>query len=126
MALDPREEKLQAYYASLVQLAQKAAGVLDYSWRHVGGTDQIAHLARSPEGMERLESLTSRFARLTDLLIQQVFRVADRLDQLEEGTPIDRLNRAERRGWIDSTQTWKRKSVPCETASPTNMPKTFG
>lgn len=107
MAVDPREEKLRAYYASLVLLAQKAASVLDYSRHHVGSADEIARLAKSPEGMERLESLTSRFARLTDLLIQQVFRLADRLDQLEEGTPIDRLNRAERRGWIDSAHAWK-------------------
>jgi hypothetical protein len=52
-----------------------------------------------PEELERLESLASRFARLPDLLMQRVMRLIDDL----AGTLLDRIHRAEKRGWIDDS-----------------------
>ena len=40
-------------------------------------------------------------------MTQQIFRVSDRIELLEEGSIIDRLNRAEKRRWIGSAERWK-------------------
>ena len=54
------------------------------------------------ETMERFEALTARFARLSDIMIQKVFRTLDALDLEERGTVRDRINRSEKRGIIES------------------------
>ena len=54
------------------------------------------------ETMERFEALTARFARLSDITIQKVFRTLDALDLEDRGTVRDRINRAEKRGLIES------------------------
>lgn len=56
-----------------------------------------------PEELERLESLASRFARLSDLLIQKVMRLIDDLELTASGTLLDRIHRAEKRGWVDDS-----------------------
>ena len=56
----------------------------------------------SDEEMESLEALTSRFSRLSDIIIQKVFRTIDILDLEDEGTVRDRINRAEKKGIIKS------------------------
>ena len=54
----------------------------------------------SLEELERLESLTSRFARLADLLIQRVLRLIDDFELTPQGSILDRIQRAEKRGWV--------------------------
>ena len=49
-----------------------------------------------------LEALTSRFARMSDLLIQKVLKTIDRLDGTTPGTVRDRLLQAEKKGLINS------------------------
>ena len=56
----------------------------------------------TPEELERLESLSSRFARLSDLLVQKIMRVIDELELISGGTLLDRIQRAEKRSWVDS------------------------
>jgi len=56
--------------------------------------------------MESLEALTSRFSRLSDILIQKVFRAIDIFDLDDEGTVRDRINRAEKKGYIDSADVF--------------------
>lgn len=62
----------------------------------------------SPEGLEKVEALTSRFARVVDLLIHRVLRSIDYYELQEPGTLLDVANRAERRGLIDSVD-WLRE-----------------
>jgi len=50
------------------------------------------------------ESLSSRFGRAGDLLVQRVYRSIDRVEFAEPGTLLDALNRAEKRGLIDSKE----------------------
>jgi hypothetical protein len=52
---------------------------------------------------DRFESLTSKFARLSDLIVKQAIKVIDLLD-LEEApeTVRDAINRAEKKGLISS------------------------
>jgi uncharacterized protein YutE (UPF0331/DUF86 family) len=48
------------------------------------------------------ENLTSRYARTVDLLINKTLRSIDTVEFLESGSIIDAVNRAEKRGIIDS------------------------
>ena len=46
--------------------------------------------------------MTSRFARLSDLLIQKIFRLIEQIDLEPGGTVRDRINKAEKKGLINS------------------------
>jgi hypothetical protein len=63
--------------------------------------------ALPPEQLERLESLTSRFARLADLLIQRIFRLVDEIELTGGGSILDRIYRAEKRGWANAAELIK-------------------
>lgn len=52
------------------------------------------------EKMERWEALTSRFARLADMLTQRVMRLVDELELLPDSSLLDRIFQAEKRGWV--------------------------
>ena len=56
-----------------------------------------------PEELESFESYTGRFARLSDILIQKIFRLVDELDLDTQGTIRDRINRAEKKELIASS-----------------------
>ena len=56
---------------------------------------------------ESCEALTTRFARLNDFLMQRVFRTLDQIELMDEGTPLDRLQRAEARHLITSAERWR-------------------
>ena len=47
--------------------------------------------------MDRFEAFTSRFARMSDLLIQKIFRLIDQIDLEDSETVRDRINNAEKR-----------------------------
>lgn len=87
-ALDKAAEYLQFSYQRCVELAGKAE-------------------LTSVE-LERFESLTGRFARLSDLLIQKVFRLIDQFDLEDMGTVRDRINRAEKKRLIESADEFIR------------------
>ncbi|WP_296704820.1 hypothetical protein [Thiocapsa sp. UBA6158] len=57
----------------------------------------------SLEELERLESLTSRFARLADLLVQRVLRLIDDLELSPRDSVLDRIQRAEKRGLFEES-----------------------
>jgi hypothetical protein len=59
------------------------------------------------EDFDRLETLTSRFARVSDMLLQKVFRSIDQLELEGGGTLLDALHRAEKRGLIDSVDQFR-------------------
>ena len=61
----------------------------------------------SIEQRESCEALTSRFARLCDLITQRLFRTLDQVELADEGTVLDRLMRAEKRGIIESANEWR-------------------
>ncbi|RME50786.1 MAG: hypothetical protein D6796_02300 [Caldilineae bacterium] len=54
------------------------------------------------EELDLFEALTSRFARVSDILLQKVYRSIDAVEFETGGTMIDVVNRAEKRGLIDS------------------------
>ncbi len=54
------------------------------------------------EEYDALETLTSRYARVTDMMINKVFRSIDTVEFLSGGTLLDVVNRADKRGIITS------------------------
>lgn len=52
----------------------------------------------TPEQLERLEAMSARFSRLSDLLIQRIFRLVDEIELVGASTMLDRIYRAEKRG----------------------------
>jgi hypothetical protein len=95
--------------AQQLELAESAARVLDESRVRVGATlDAASHgVQLSIEQRESCEALTSRFGRLCDLLVQRLFRTFDQIELSDEGTILDRLARAEKRGFIPSVEQWR-------------------
>jgi len=73
---------------------------LDYSFQHVASLPQsLAGVA--PAELESVEAFTSRFARCVDLLVNKVLRSLDRVELRPEGTLLDVVNRAEKRGFVE-------------------------
>jgi len=59
----------------------------------------------SQEELVEFEALTGRFSRLSDILIQKIFRLIDEIELESEGTIRDRINRAEKKGFIKNAET---------------------
>ena len=55
-----------------------------------------------PDECDALEALTSRYARVSDMLVQKVYRAIDSVELEEGGSPLDVLNRAHKRDLIES------------------------
>lgn len=68
--------------------------------------DSLRHIADDPLLAERLDAFVSRFGRLQDTLADKFLPVL--LDVMAEpkGAAIENLDRAERLGWLDSTDAW--------------------
>jgi hypothetical protein len=92
--MNPKQLLLQAE----LELMNKAQEHLRYSYERCQAI--VGKASYTLEELEHFESLTSRFARLSDLLIQKLFRLIDQLDLDESGTIRDRINRAEKKGLI--------------------------
>ena len=76
----------------------KAKDALQYSYEKCQRIK--LHEGLSYEELESFEALTSRFARLSDIIIQKVLRLLDFIDLEDTGTVRDRINRAEKKGVI--------------------------
>jgi len=61
----------------------------------------------SAADLDAFEALTSRFARLSDIILQKLFRGLDRIELEDSGTLLDALNRAEKRGLVDSAAAFR-------------------
>ena len=56
------------------------------------------------EEFDKLENLASRYARTTDMLVNKVLRSLDTVESEDIGTIIDIMNRAEKRGIVESAK----------------------
>jgi len=56
------------------------------------------------EEFDKLENLSSRYARTTDMLVNKVLRSIDTVESDDIGTVIDIMNRAEKRGIVTSAE----------------------
>ncbi len=90
-----------AYLAELIAQLEKARNALGYSYEKC--TAIGVKEAYDPEEQDRFESLTSKFARLSDFIIKQAIKLIDILDLDEPPETIrDAINRAEKKGLITS------------------------
>ncbi|HEV8080310.1 MAG TPA: hypothetical protein VGP43_06335 [Chitinophagaceae bacterium] len=60
----------------------------------------------SEEELIELEALTGRFARMSDILTQKIFKTLDRLDGIAAGTVRDRILQAEKNNIITDAKTF--------------------
>lgn len=94
------EEQLIALLKKELLILNDAAQILKRSYEIC---EKIGIKTSYPiEELDHLEALTSRFARLSDILTQKLLRLIDQLDLETNGTIRDRLNRAEKKGLISS------------------------
>jgi len=54
------------------------------------------------EEFDNMETLASRFARVSDIVFQKLFRSIDQVELEDKGTLLDAVNRAHQRGIIES------------------------
>lgn len=100
-------EQLRQLLREQLSLLHAAARVLEESRSRVASFAERSDGELTVGERESCEALTSRFARLNDFLMQRVFRTLDQIELLDEGTPLDRLQRAEARGLITSAERWR-------------------
>jgi hypothetical protein len=93
-----RRRDLRALLLTEAARLQQAAEHL--AWSLLRCEPLAARAVWSAEDLERLESLGSRFARLADLMTQRIMRLADELELETPGSLLDRIHRAEKRGWV--------------------------
>lgn len=98
MSTSQRRDKLALLHEEIAKL--HAAGE-HLAWSMQRCQTLIQHSPWSAEDLERLESLASRFARFADLLTQRLMRLADDLELDAPGSLLDRIRRAEKRGWVN-------------------------
>lgn len=97
-------EHMQLLLINELNLLKDAKEVLLYSFNKCSAIG--IKETYEPEELESFESFTGRFARLSDILIQKIFRLVDELDLDSQGTIRDRINRAEKKKLIVSSDVF--------------------
>ena len=97
-------DQLRLLLINELKVLENAREVLVYSFNKCSaiGIKKVYE----PEELESFESFTGRFARLSDILIQKIFRLVDELDLDTQGTIRDRINRAEKKELIVSSDVF--------------------
>ena len=85
-----------------LRLLEDARQVLDYSFAKCSRIGIKSEY--SPEELESFESLCSRFARLSDIMTQKIFRLLAEIALEHPGTVRDRINRAEKWNLVESAE----------------------
>ncbi len=87
-----------------IKQAEDAAAHLSASVKRCTPFFQSTEILSEDQLIE-LDALTSRFARLSDLLIQKIFKSVERLDLETPGTVRDRIMQAGKKGLVDNVNT---------------------
>ncbi len=97
----PLKNTLQ-YFEGSFRFAEEASNHLKISFgRCQSFIDENEY---KEEQLIELEALTARFARMSDLLIQKIFKTIDQLDSNTPGTFRDRIMQAEKNGIVEHAQ----------------------
>lgn len=88
-----RRQLVEFLYENL-NLLDKSLEVLDYSYQKCQNI-QISD-GESPENLEAVEALTSRFARSADILTQKIFKTLFKILQEDSKTFLDMANLCEK------------------------------
>ncbi|MCA1769173.1 MAG: hypothetical protein LC652_04205 [Halomonas sp.] len=95
-----------------LDIVEREGRHLRYSWHSLfgngrdPGADWVSSLDRHPEEAIRLEAFVSRYSRMQDTIADKL--IPRWLQSLAErtGSQIENLNRAERLGVLESTESW--------------------
>jgi hypothetical protein len=71
---------------------------IDISW--------VKSLDENDENSEMLDAFVSRYTRLQDTLGDKLLPILLRVSLEKTGTQLDNLLRAEKLGWVESTESW--------------------
>jgi len=92
------DEDMKALLASQLALLEKSAWKLEQSFEYCKSVALNERLSDNDD--IAFEALTARFSRLSDFIVQKIFRTVDIIELDDSGTVRDRINRAEKKGWI--------------------------
>jgi hypothetical protein len=107
MGKDIRQDKYREYAIEIIEMLTKSAERLKYSYSKVQQID-LDKEDFTEEELETIESLCSRFARISDILLQKAFRFLDIYEFDGYDFPVPkRITLAEGRKLIPSTETFK-------------------
>jgi len=107
MGKDIKQDKYREYAIEIIEMLTKSAERLKYSYSKVQQID-LDKEDFTEEELETIESLCSRFARISDILLQKAFRFLDIYEFDGYDFPVPkRITLAERRKLIPSTETFK-------------------
>lgn len=95
-------EDLKKLLQKELQLLEDARQVLAYSFAKCSKIGLKTDY--TPEELESFESLCSRFARLSDIMTQKLFRLLAEIALEQPGTVRDRINRAEKWNLIETAE----------------------
>lgn len=76
---------------------------LDYSFQQIEGLPETLTGVAEAQ-VESVEAFTGRFARAVDSLVNKVLRSLDRVELKPEGTLLDVIHSAEKRGFVDRSE----------------------
>lgn len=97
---------------SATELITKGIAQLERSAERLGKSYETCLKANSESladaDYDAFEALAGRFSRTSDILLQKVFRALDAYDLYESGTPLDVINRADKRELFDDVESIKR------------------
>jgi uncharacterized protein YutE (UPF0331/DUF86 family) len=88
-----------------LNLLQKQQEWLEFSMReckNIGIKENY-----NPKELVEFEALCSRYARLIDFLVRKIFRTIDEFEFENQGTLIDTINRAHKRGIIEDIEYFR-------------------
>lgn len=91
-----QQQKLKWLLNENRQHLVKAAKQLSVSYQRCQQIDTSLG-ALSLDEQEKFEALTSRFARLSDLIIQKTIRLIGQIELEDAGSVLDRINKAEKK-----------------------------
>ncbi len=98
-----KKDLITANLRELLQQLEQATSWLEHSYRLCKNIDDKSK-DYSIDDFDKLEALTSRFARSADILIQKIYRSIDLYEMEASGIMIDTVNRAHKRGLIDNPE----------------------
>ncbi|RME17801.1 MAG: hypothetical protein D6797_01640 [Bdellovibrio sp.] len=92
----PKKETLK----QILEALKESKKTLNHSLKLCSGLEKKS--SYSLEDLDKLEALTSRFSRVSDILIQKAFRAIDDIELVDSGSILDRIQRAHKRELIES------------------------
>lgn len=98
-----KPDQARVFLDQALEELERARGHWDYSFRQVRALPDDLRDATAAQ-LESVEAFSSRFARAVDLLVNKVLRSLDRIELFPEGTLLDVVHRAEKRGFINPAE----------------------